>query len=270
MQIRILGAHNRETLTTRYTSLLIDDVMSIDAGSLTSSLTISAQKSLKAILLTHAHFDHIRDIPAIALNLYRECARMEVYSTPEVRSMIESHFLNGEIYPRFQDLPRGCPTLNFKTIKLYEPKNIHGYEVTAIPVNHAVAAVGYHISDTKGNTVFYTGDTGPLLIDCLRDMSPQILFIEVTFPDRYSSIAADTGHLTPSGLHHILSGFRHFKGYYPGTIIVHMDPALENEIEAEIKEVARDLGASITMGHAGMYVPVMTTTAQDTEKQLQV
>jgi len=270
MQLHILGAHNRETPTTRYTSLLIDDVMLIDAGSLTSSLTISGQKNLKAVLLTHAHFDHIRDIPSIALNLYRECARMEVYSTPEVRSMIESHLLNGEIYPRFQDLPRGCPTLKFKALKLYEPKNICGYEVTAIPVNHSVTAVGYQISDSKGNTVFYTGDTGLLPIDCLRDMSPQLLVTEVTFPDRHSSIAADTGHLTPSGLHRMLGGFRRFKGYYPRTIIVHMDPALENEIRAEIKEVASDLGASLTVAYTDMFVPIIATSEPAAEKHLQV
>ena len=63
MNIRILGAHNVESRTTRCISLLIDNTVAIDAGGLTSGLSISAQQRLKALLLTHQHYDHIRDIP---------------------------------------------------------------------------------------------------------------------------------------------------------------------------------------------------------------
>lgn len=264
MELRILGAHNRETATTRCTSLLIDEVLSIDAGSLTSRLSISAQKRLEAVLLTHAHFDHIRDIPAIALNLHCECARIKVYSTLEVRNMIEAHLLNGKIYPRFQDLPKGRPTLQFKIIRPYESEVIHGYEVIAIPVNHSVTTIGYQVSDSRGNSLFYTGDTGPFLIEYLRDLRPQILVTEVTFSDRYSPLAADTGHLTPSSLHQVLAGFRRLKGYVPRTIVVHMDPAMEKEIGEEIEGVASDLGTSITVAREDMLVPVLAPDAPTT------
>ncbi|GAJ16573.1 unnamed protein product, partial [marine sediment metagenome] len=50
MNIRILGAHNCETRTTGCICLIIDDVLAIDAGELTSSLSMSEQKKLKAIL----------------------------------------------------------------------------------------------------------------------------------------------------------------------------------------------------------------------------
>ena len=65
MRIRVLGAHNCETRSTRLVTLLIDDILALDAGGLTSTLTVKAQKKLKGILLTHPHYDHIRDIPAL-------------------------------------------------------------------------------------------------------------------------------------------------------------------------------------------------------------
>ncbi len=49
MDIQVLGAHNCEAKDFRCVSLLIDDILAIDAGSLAPSLPFSAQKKLKAI-----------------------------------------------------------------------------------------------------------------------------------------------------------------------------------------------------------------------------
>jgi hypothetical protein len=50
MKIKILGAHNTETLRTRHTCLLIDDVLAVDAGALTSHLSEKGMKRLQAVL----------------------------------------------------------------------------------------------------------------------------------------------------------------------------------------------------------------------------
>ena len=57
MQIEVLGAHNIESRDSRHVSLLIDDVLAIEAAALTSSLPFKAQQKLKAVLLTHQHYD---------------------------------------------------------------------------------------------------------------------------------------------------------------------------------------------------------------------
>ena len=62
MEIRILGAHNVESANTRLTSLLVDGVLAVDAGALTSSLTFAEQEKVSSILLTHCHYDHVRDV----------------------------------------------------------------------------------------------------------------------------------------------------------------------------------------------------------------
>ena len=68
MKIRFLGTHNAESKDTKLISFVIDDVLAVDAGSLASELTFSEQEKIKAILLSHGHYDHIRGVPSFAFN----------------------------------------------------------------------------------------------------------------------------------------------------------------------------------------------------------
>jgi ribonuclease BN (tRNA processing enzyme) len=168
MNIRFLGAHNSESRTTSCICLLIDDILAIDAGGLTSNLSFSEQGKLHSILVTHRHFDHIRDIPGIALNFFSLGTNIKIYSTGGVLNTIETHLLNGTVYPQFQHLPVLKPAVSLNILKPYEPENIDGYGVLAIPVRHIDNTVGYQVSDRQGKTLFYTGDTGPGLSDCWK------------------------------------------------------------------------------------------------------
>lgn len=253
MNIRILGAHRCESESTRCVSLLIDDALAIDAGGLTSSLSISAQVGLKAILLTHQHYDHIRDVPMLAMNLFLQGTGIRVYSSADVRDDIEAHLLNGILYPKFQEIPEAKPTVSFNLIVPYQPERlIEGYRVLAIPVNHGDTAFGYQVSSANGQAIFYTGDTGPGLSDCCKHVSPQTIITEVTVPNRYEGFATRTGHLTPNLLGRELSKFRELRGYLPRIIIAHMDPNMEKEIEEEITGIAEAIGNSIIIAHEGM------------------
>ena len=99
MDIRILGAHNCETPTSSCVSLLIDGKLAVEAGGLTSHLTIEEQKNIDAVVITHNHMDHIRDIPALALNSFRCGTTIDIYSTTCVCEAIKTHMLNNEIFP---------------------------------------------------------------------------------------------------------------------------------------------------------------------------
>ena len=254
MNIKILGAHNCELQNSKFISLLIDDVIAIDAGALTSSLPFTAQQQIKAILLTHQHYDHIRDVPAIAMNLYLHETSINIYLIQAVYDALTAHLLNGTLYPDFLNKPRGKPTIKFTIIQPHKAEQVEGYEILAVPVNHSVPTIGYQVTSPEGKTVFYTSDTGPGLADCWQHVSPQLLIIEVTAPNRYEDFARESGHLTPSLLQQELDCFQKLKGYLPQVVTVHMNPMQEVEIRAEIAAVSKTLNNAITLGYEGMQI----------------
>ncbi|MCD6299737.1 MAG: lactamase [Dehalococcoidales bacterium] len=252
MDIQLLGTHNLESQSSKYISLLIDDVLAIDAGGLTSSLSFEAQQKIKAILLTHQHYDHIRDVPTIGMSLALWGNTTHIYSIAPVYQALATHLLDGKLYRKFLELPEGNPTFKFTVMEPGKTEQIEGYNVLAVPVNHIVPAVGYQVTSIDGKVVFYTSDTGPGLAGCWEKVSPQLLITEVTVSNKHEEFAEAKGHLTPALLHQELISFREVRGYLPQVVVVHMTPWQEKEIEAEIAVVAEELDSSITPGYEGM------------------
>ena len=67
MKVRVLGAHHLEIQPMRHPCFLLDGSVAIDAGSLMTSTSSKDQKNIQAILLTHRHLDHVRDLPTLGL-----------------------------------------------------------------------------------------------------------------------------------------------------------------------------------------------------------
>ena len=256
MEIRVLGAHNIESATTRLTTLLIDDTVAVDAGALTSSLSLSEQEKVSHILLTHCHYDHVRDVPAIALNISHFEKNIRVYSQASTLHAISDHILNGVIYPDFTKIPTANPPLEFCPLEPHKVEIIGGYKVLAVPVKHGVPAVGYQITSDEGRSLFYSGDTGPGLSSCWENISPQLLFIDVTLPNRLEEHAVSSGHLTPRLLGEELAGFKRTRGYLPQVMIIHLSPVFEDEIKEEVEQVAKSLGADISLSYEGMRLSI--------------
>ena len=257
MNIRFLGAHNSESKDVKPTCLLIDDFLAIDAGGLTSSLTFPEQLAIKALLVTHHHYDHIKDIPMLGMTFYIQNAQIQVYSIQSVYKALEYLFkYPGKFYTNFLGRPPENPTIKFTAIEPLKPFSIENYKILAIPVRHSVPAVGYMITSPEGKSFFYTGDTGNGLQDCWQHISPDLLIIEVTAADGYTNSAKEVNHLTPTLLKEEMASFRKIKGYLPKIITVHMFPqSPEKElIDAELKRVATELNVSITPGYEDMKI----------------
>jgi ribonuclease BN (tRNA processing enzyme) len=256
VNITILGAHNNETNKARCTSFLINRDLAIDAGAITSSLTIEDQLRIKAILLTHGHFDHIKDIPLLGLNLFRAKRRVEVYSHQEVYNTIKNHLLNGSVYPSFHRMPAEKPTLYFHRITVFKERNIGNYRVLAMPVNHTESTLGYRISDAEGKALFYTSDTGEGFHESWQKLEFQLLMVEATFPNRDEDFARLTKHLTPKMLLAELTALKKLRGELPRIVVMHRDPLLEHEVKNELAEVAASLKTEITIAAEGMQLQI--------------
>jgi ribonuclease BN (tRNA processing enzyme) len=256
MKVKVLGAHNSESKKTRHTCLLVDGIFALDAGGLTSTLSFRDQMKIKAVLLTHAHYDHMRDIPALAMNLFLRKKSAAVYTHQAAADLLNRYLLDGQIYSQFQNKPVDDPTLKIHITKLLEAFNLEGYSILPVPVNHALPSMGYQITDPDGKSLFYTGDTGPGLSALWQNISPQVLFIELTAPNRWEAAMNHSGHLTPALLHQEMEGFRRTRGYLPRVYAVHLNAAAEAEIRSELDEVQQSLGIPIQMACEGMQIEV--------------
>ena len=255
MKIRILGAHMFESKGTRLSSILIDDILAIDAGGLTSSLTFPEQEQIKYILLTHGHYDHIRDIPAFALK--NQDRTTDIFATETTLDTLTTHFINGTVYPKFTEWPSPeNPALKLNTIEPYEPATIGEYNVLAVPVCHSIPAWGYQITDGKGRSIFFSGDTGPGLHSCWEHISPQIMIMDMGFSNNSVDIASKPGHLCPSLLGEELRDFHRTQGYFPRVIMTHMNPEVEKEVKNEAQQLAQELGIEITVAYEDMTVEI--------------
>ena len=252
MKIRILGAHNVESRKTGYACLLINNVLAVDAGALTSTLSLKAQARLKAVLLTHRHYDHVKDLPALGLNFYFLGKSLDVFATQSVFQELAAHYDDEVLYPDFTKRPPDGPAFKFHVIEPSREFAINDYKILPVAVNHAVPCVGYQITSPAGKKLFYTSDTGLGLNECWRRIAPDMLIVEVTAPNRDRDFAVQAGHLTPAQLQAELEAFRMIKGYLPQVVALHTNPFLSDAILAELAGVSAALKTKILTGLEGM------------------
>jgi len=257
LKIRFLGAHNAESKDTKLSSLLIDDVIAVDAGSLVAELTFAEQEKIKAILLSHGHYDHIRGVPSFAFNNLKRTTR--VFATSQTLKILSSHLIDGVIYPRFtKKIPFFLekPSLKFIAIEPFSKVNVEGYQVFVLPVNHTIHTVGFEIASKDGKKVFYTGDTGSGLSALWEHISPDLIIVDLTFPNKLENRAINSAHLCPKLLKKELLDFYRVKEYYPRIILTHLSPKYEEEIRKEVEEVAKDLKIDIDIAGEGEIVTI--------------
>jgi cAMP phosphodiesterase len=202
MDVHILGTYPGER-SHRYilTSYVVDGELAIDAGALGIGLTPADQQRIHTVLLTHSHIDHLATLPIFIDNRIGGTAPSPtIVSTPVTLAALRSHVFNDVLWPdmqRFGD--------NFYILRAAEPHQT--VEIPRItfhffPVNHPVPTCGIRLEETAtGHQVLFTSDTGvcdAVWTEANRSERLRALFIEVSFPDAFESLAVSSGHLTPS------------------------------------------------------------------------
>ncbi|HJO82732.1 MAG: MBL fold metallo-hydrolase [SAR202 cluster bacterium] len=252
MDLRILGVHNMESRETRLESHVIDDVLALDVGGLTRSLDFEEQRRLRAVILTHRHFDHVRDIVPLGLTLRNSSVTVNVYGIADTLHFVKDKLLDGTLYPNFLEYPSvENPVFKLREVELNKPFQVLDYTVTGASVPHAVPAAGYQI-DSGDVKLFYTGDTGEGLDQAWQHVSPDVLLTEVTFGNDGVEYAIGAVHLTPQYLEDALVAFKDRHGYLPRVIVGHMNPPWEETIRQEVAAVRDRLGADIIVASADM------------------
>jgi ribonuclease BN (tRNA processing enzyme) len=256
VEIQILGAHLAEIKGARLTSLLIDGILAVDAGGLTSALSLPEQKKIETVLLTHHHFDHTRDLVTLAANTgYYWRKQLVVYAPRYTLDIVTGCLLDGRIYANFLEYPsKENPTLILEAIEPHSRRTIAGYDVLAVPVKHSVPTVGYQVTSPDGKSLFYTGDTTVGISDCWQHISPQLLITEVAGPNKYGDWLKKAGHLCAGFLKEELIQFRRLKGYLPRVLVIHIGNPYEQEIKEEVGQVAQELEADISLGYEDMKI----------------
>ena len=260
MQLRVLGAHNVESRHTRMESHLIDGALALDAGSLTRSLTHDELREIRAIILSHRHFDHVKDLLPLGIAVRNEGVTINVYAIQDTVDAVRDTLMNGRLFPDFLSSPsEDAPTYRMYTGAFYEPFHVLGYEVVAVPVPHSVPAAGFQISD--GNVrLFYTGDTGRGLGAAWEHVSPDVLLTEVTFGNENEAGARASGHLTPKLLMDELGKFKDVHGRVPHVIVSHINPAWEDAVRRELGEITNATGQAFIIAEADMSIDLRELT----------
>ena len=240
MKIRVLGCFGSRIPGRFTSSLLIDDKLLLDAGTISSALSQEEQLALEDIVLTHAHMDHIVDLAFLADNIFGRPESMRIRAPEPVLEAVHNHLFNDYVWPDFTKLPgNGEPTIKLIPLEAGGEQVINGYHFKWVRTNHTVYTVGYCVRADSGS-LFYSADTSTT--DDLWQMAREtadlkIAFVEASFPNRMEGLAKISGHLTPAMLKEELKKF----GDRDIPIkVFHMKPQFLEELQVELKALGDD------------------------------
>ena len=239
MQLRILGCHGGETPQHRTSSFLLGDEVAIDAGAITSSLTLDEQERIRSVLVSHPHMDHVRDLATLADNRCQQGgSTLDIVGIPATIEALRQHFFNDIIWPDFTRIDaKDGPTVRFVEVHPNKVADVDGYQVTPVMVNHTVDTSAFIVRQNNASIV-YGGDTGPTEelwthINALDDL--QALMMEVSFPNDEAELATSSMHLTPETLAGELGKLKQSEEL--PILLYHIKPTFEARVLRELAQI---------------------------------
>jgi 3',5'-cyclic-nucleotide phosphodiesterase len=240
MELRVLGCHGGETPKHRTSSFLLDGKVAIDAGAVTSMLTLEEQHAIETVLVSHAHLDHVRDLATLADNRCQQGGpTLVIAAIPETIEVLRRHFFNDLVWPDFSKIPAGGNgmTIAFEALAPERPTRLSGMDVTPVLVHHTIDASGF-VVETPSGAIAYSGDTGPTTrfwerLNRQKDL--RALLMEISFPDEHHRLAQVSGHHTPETLEAELRKLRDHREL--PVLLYHIKPVFESRVEKELLRI---------------------------------
>jgi cAMP phosphodiesterase len=187
-----------------FSCFIINDSISLDAGSLAFSITSQQRENIRNVVLSHAHLDHIAGLPLFIDDLYADLkSPVCVYASRDVIEILERDIFNWAVYPKFSELQNDFgEVLTYSEFEYGKVFNIADLEFCPISVNHKVPTAGFLISDATSKIAF-TSDTAEMdefwkIVNAEENINA--ILIECAFPTRLEGIAKNSFHLTPNRL----------------------------------------------------------------------
>lgn len=201
MRLRILGCSGGVGDGVGTTSFLLDNDILIDAGTGVGNLSMQELAKIDHVFVTHAHLDHVAFIPFLLDTVGSQRKQpVTVHATRPTLDILEKHLFNWHIWPDFTRIPdRDAPFLRYEVISVGEVVEINERQITPLPANHVVPAVGFQLNSREASLVF-TGDTttsDELWEHVNKINNLRYLIIESAFSNRQKDIAIKSKHLCP-------------------------------------------------------------------------
>lgn len=198
--MKVLGAFGSKTQHSQLSSYLLDEKTVIDAGNLIQSLGDDYLK-LENLILTHAHFDHIVDLPTAIDTFYAQQDKpLKIFATQEVIDILKDDIFNDRVWPDFSKIPLfdgSSKTIEYHVLDYFKECIIGNFKIMPYPNFHTYGSSGFVINDA----MVFTSDTFICYHtwDFLNEnKNLKTLVIEVSFPSAYNRLAVLSKHLTPT------------------------------------------------------------------------
>jgi cAMP phosphodiesterase len=219
---------------------LIDDCVSLDAGSLAFSITSSQRDKIRNVVLSHAHLDHIAGLPLFIDDLYADLKEpVCVYALQEVVEILERDVFNWAVYPKFSELKNEFgEVLKYQVFEQGKTFAVAHLNFSPISVNHHVPTSGFVVSDSKSKIAFTsdTAEMGEFWNVVNSEENLDAILIECAFPNKLNELAKSSFHLTPQRLSVELDKFQPKAKKCP-IFVINIKPMYFEEICQEINNL---------------------------------
>lgn len=243
MKVRLLPSSfesdGSASAAQHYACLVVNGCVAFDAGSLASGVTNEERSSIRDVVLTHSHLDHIAGLPLFIDDLFPILTGpVRVHATREVIESLEEHIFNWEIYPRFSELKNGYGNvIQYCEISAGTEFDLCDLKVCAIPVNHKVPSNGFLIRYGE-SCIALSGDTAEMneFWEAINEVGRlDALLIECALPNEFEELSSISHHLTPNKLK---DEVRKLTAQTDAIYVINIKPAYRNAIVSQVADIA--------------------------------